>query len=59
MDYAKCRGMDPSLFFPKTQSDRARSEQYQHYAKAVAVCRKCPVKEICLEYAVAVTDDTE
>lgn len=53
MDYANCRGEDPNLFFPKVQSDRARSEQYAHFSRAVAICNKCMVKDTCLEYAVA------
>jgi len=38
-----CRGLDADLFFP----DRGASTRL-----AKSVCRKCPVQEECLEYAV-------
>jgi WhiB family transcriptional regulator, redox-sensing transcriptional regulator len=37
-----CRGMDPQVFFP---SDGTGVQE------AVAICRTCPVKAPCLEYA--------
>lgn len=39
---AECRGVDPDLFFPKA------GESYQ---QAQRVCRECPVRAQCLEYA--------
>lgn len=41
---AACRGADPELFFP----GRGNS-----LAPAKAVCRECPVRPECLEYALA------
>ena len=46
MAEAACRGKDPEMFFPGPgRDDQMRS--------AKAVCRTCPVKADCLEYAIA------
>lgn len=37
-----CRGLDPELFYPKHAT---------RYAKAVAICRGCPVVAGCLAWA--------
>ncbi|MGH9282110.1 MAG: WhiB family transcriptional regulator [Acidimicrobiales bacterium] len=39
---AACRGVDPDVFYPS--SDEEAEE-------AKAICRMCPVREACLEYA--------
>lgn len=39
---AACRGVDPDVFYPS--SDEEAEE-------AKAICRVCPVRESCLEYA--------
>jgi WhiB family redox-sensing transcriptional regulator len=45
MDEAACRNMKDVNFFPE--------EAFNSEApKAVAVCRRCPVREDCLEFAV-------
>lgn len=41
---AACRGVDPDIFYPA--SDEEAEE-------AKAICRQCPVREACLEYALA------
>lgn len=41
---AACRGMDPSLFFP------GRGDSVQ---EAKNVCKGCPVREKCLDYAIS------
>lgn len=41
---AACRGVDPDVFYPV--SDEEAEE-------AKAICRVCPVRESCLEYALA------
>lgn len=41
-DQAACRGLDPELFFPSSG---------QRIAEPLAVCRTCPVRTDCLEYA--------
>ena len=37
-----CKGINPSVFFP---------EDAAGVRKAQSICRKCPVRFICLEYA--------
>lgn len=42
MSFAACRDADPDLFFPEQgKSDRS----------AKAICAICPVRRVCLEYA--------
>jgi len=41
---AACRGVDPDAFYPA-------SEEEADVAKAI--CAQCPVREACLEYALA------
>ncbi|HEX2701446.1 MAG TPA: WhiB family transcriptional regulator [Acidimicrobiales bacterium] len=41
---AACRGVDPDVFYPA--SDEEAEE-------AKSICRMCPVREACLEYALA------
>lgn len=41
---AACRGVDPDVFYP-TSDDETE--------EAKAICRVCPVRESCLEYALA------
>jgi WhiB family redox-sensing transcriptional regulator len=40
--HAACSGLEPEVFYPT--SDEAAEE-------AKAICRACPVREPCLEYA--------
>lgn len=44
-DEAGCQGIDPEVFFPERPSDRA--------LEAKAICRGCPVRTQCLEFALA------
>jgi hypothetical protein len=49
-------GHDPELWFPKTPNDRpgsARSRQGAT-AAAIAICNTCPVKQKCLDDAIAI-----
>ena len=41
---AACRGIDPNVFYPASddEADEAKS-----------ICADCPVREACLEYALA------
>ena len=41
---ARCRGVDPLVFHPVNEDDSA---------EAKAICALCPVREACLEYAIA------
>ncbi|MFE0731703.1 WhiB family transcriptional regulator [Streptomyces antibioticus] len=50
---AECRHEDPDLFFPIGTSGPALLQTEQ----AKAVCRRCPVREACLERAMN-TDQT-
>lgn len=41
---AACRDLDTSLFFPESEADAD---------EAKAVCATCPVRQACLEFALA------
>jgi WhiB family redox-sensing transcriptional regulator len=43
MDDAKCAEVTPDIFFPEFGNNHSR--------QAVKICDACPVKEVCLEYA--------
>ena len=43
-DLARCRGVDPLIFHPVNDDDAG---------EAKAICELCPVREACLEYAIA------
>ena len=43
-DRAACRGLDPEIFYPVSEEDAA---------EAKSICASCPVREPCLEYALA------
>jgi WhiB family transcriptional regulator, redox-sensing transcriptional regulator len=42
--HASCRGLDPDIFYPP--SDEEAEE-------AKSVCGECPVRQLCLEHALA------
>lgn len=46
-EYAACRGENPELFFPIGTSGPAARQLQQ----AKAVCARCAVQSICLEWA--------
>jgi WhiB family redox-sensing transcriptional regulator len=46
-DHAACRHEDPDLFFPIGNTGPALVQHEQ----AKAVCRRCPVREPCLQWA--------
>lgn len=46
---AACRDEDPELFFPLSEHGPGARQT----AEAKAVCARCPVRERCLEYALA------
>ncbi len=48
MERARCRGHDPGMFFPAPGPGMVPA-----MAAAMAMCSVCPVREPCLEYAVA------
>ncbi|MEV0927140.1 WhiB family transcriptional regulator [Streptomyces spongiicola] len=51
---AACRDADPDLFFPIGNGGPALLQ----VAEAKAVCRRCPVRERCLEWAMAHGQDS-
>lgn len=50
-DQAACAGSDNDIFFPAGEDDEI-------VAPAKAICAACPVKDDCLQYALA-TNQTE
>lgn len=42
--HGACRGTDPDIFYPVTDEEAE---------EAKAICATCPVREPCLEYALA------
>jgi WhiB family transcriptional regulator, redox-sensing transcriptional regulator len=47
---AACRGQDSTLFFAPSYFER-REEKEAREARAKVFCRRCPVREQCLDYA--------
>ena len=41
---AACQGVDPDVFFPVSDEDALQAK---------AICAECPVREACLEWALA------
>jgi WhiB family redox-sensing transcriptional regulator len=53
-----CRQVDPDLFFPiGNQAGRPSAEQQLRWAQAKAICRRCPVVDDCLTWALDTGDD--
>ena len=46
---ARCLGVDPEVFYPD-EEDEAGAEI------AKQICAACPVREVCLEHAIAVRE---
>lgn len=46
-DFAACRGEEPELFFPVSEVGPGARQ----VAKAKAVCARCPVRDVCLGFA--------
>jgi WhiB family redox-sensing transcriptional regulator len=53
LESAACSGADPELFFPVGTSGPA----LEQIAEAKAVCRRCPVAEQCLAWAIETGQD--
>jgi WhiB family redox-sensing transcriptional regulator len=53
-DFAACRDTSPDLFFPVGTTGPALDQ----IAEAKTVCRQCPVRTACLEYAMVTNQDT-
>lgn len=50
MDDGKCIGTDPAVFFPEPGKGVPIKLAV---AQAKSICRDCPVRRVCLEYALA------
>jgi len=49
--HAACAGADPHLFF--AADDETGLQQRVREAKAISICRTCPVRLRCLEHALS------
>lgn len=49
-NHARCRGLDPALFFPERGDHEAVT-----FAKAI--CAECPVAQQCRDHAIAIEED--
>jgi WhiB family redox-sensing transcriptional regulator len=49
-----CNGVDPEAFFlePSTRGKSKREKEQ----KAIAICKTCPVKQVCLEHALSIPE---
>ncbi|MGH2828849.1 MAG: WhiB family transcriptional regulator [Actinomycetota bacterium] len=47
---ARCRGADATLFFSPAAVE-SKDEKDAREAKAKAICRECPVRADCLDFA--------
>jgi WhiB family redox-sensing transcriptional regulator len=47
---AACRGEDSSLFYAPSYFER-REEKWRRESRAKAICERCPVRAMCLDYA--------
>ena len=52
---AACRGEDSAYFYAPNYFEK-RAEKNAREAVAKALCVRCPVREICLEYALEVRE---
>lgn len=52
---AACRGPIAKVFFPPDQPE-PRAAREAREARAKAVCRPCPVREQCLDYALSIRE---
>lgn len=52
---AACKGLDPGTFHPDDRSDDPDSDEVAPGAVSAAkeICAACPVREACLEHALA------
>jgi WhiB family redox-sensing transcriptional regulator len=52
---AECRGDNAIWFFPPNHFERKPEKDFRE-GNARSLCRRCPVREQCLEYAMAVEE---
>ena len=52
---ALCRGNHSHLFFPPSTSER-KDERERREVRAKSICKVCPVRRDCLDYALAIRE---
>jgi WhiB family redox-sensing transcriptional regulator len=52
---AACRGPQSVVFFPPTQFER-KEDKAEREVRAKAICRECPVRQPCLDYALRIRE---
>lgn len=52
---AACRGPHADVFFPPLQFER-KEVKIEREVRAKAICSVCPVRQECLEYALAIRE---
>ncbi len=52
---AACRGPQAAVFFPPSTFER-KDEKLERESRAKDICRTCPVRNPCLEYAVRIRE---
>jgi WhiB family redox-sensing transcriptional regulator len=52
---AACRGPQAAAFFPPSHSER-KDERLDRERAAKAICKTCPVRRECLDYAIRIRE---
>jgi WhiB family redox-sensing transcriptional regulator len=52
---ASCRGPQATVFFPPSHSER-KDERLSRERAAKAICKTCPVRRDCLDYAIRIRE---
>jgi WhiB family transcriptional regulator, redox-sensing transcriptional regulator len=52
---AACRGPQAEVFFPPSHFER-KDEKSERESMAKAICGTCPVRQVCLDYALAIRE---
>lgn len=52
---AACRGPQATLFFPPSHFER-KDDKERRESQAKSICRTCPVRRPCLDYAVRIRE---
>lgn len=52
---AACRGPNTVIFFPPSHFER-KEEREAREARAKSICRACPVRRDCLDYAMRIRE---
>ena len=52
---AACRGPQSTVFFPPSTFER-KDEKIEREARAKEICRTCPAREPCFDYAIRIRE---